>query len=83
MSAVMEPPPYSLWGYVSSTPAAFAEPVYRNPGNAYGTGCVNWTPAYSNNCLFHPGSGQPNMIFQIRGTPAGTVDALFANGFDA
>lgn len=83
MSVVLAPPPYSLWGYVADAQPILSEPVYRNPGNAYGTGCIDWTPAYSNNCLFNPSGGSPHMMFQIRGTPAGTADAIFADGFVA
>lgn len=82
MSVVLEPPPYSLWGFVVSTPAVYGEPVYRNPGDAYGTGCVDWTPAYSNNCLINFAEGVPGMMFQLFGSVTQAPDAIFANGFE-
>lgn len=81
MSVVLDPPPYSLWGY--NAPAVFilSEPVYRNPDNSWGTGCVSWRPAYSNHCLFNPAGGKPNMVFQLIGT-VGMGDQIFADRFE-
>jgi hypothetical protein len=82
MSVVLQPPPYSMWAYVDDTPPAFSEPVYRNPDNVWGTGCVTWTPAYSQRCLVSFSEGMPNMVFQVLGSTV-QADAVFADGFDS
>ncbi len=81
MSAILDPPPYSLWVYNAPPAFVFNEPVYRNPDDHWGTGCVDWTPAYSSNCLFNPAGGKPNMVFQLLGT-VGMSELIFDDGFD-
>jgi hypothetical protein len=81
MSPILEPVPYSLWGYNAPAAHVLNEPVYRNPDGYWGTGCVEWKAAYTNNCLFNPAAGKPNMIFQLLGT-VGAGDAIFDDGFE-
>lgn len=88
MSVVLEPPVNSLWNYVATpdAPGILSEPVYRNPDDHWGTGCVEWTRAYSSQppCLVNFSIGQmPNMMFQVFGNVGGIGDEIFANGFDS
>jgi hypothetical protein len=83
MSVVLEPLPYSLWIYNAPPSYIGYEPAYRNPDDNLGTGCVAWTSAYSNGCLFSfPGAqGKENMVFQLLGT-IGAGDLIFFDGFE-
>lgn len=88
MSVVLEPPVNSLWSYMAIPDAAgiLSEPVYRNPDDHWGTGCVEWTRAYSSQppCLVNFSVGQmPNMMFQVFGTPGAGSDEIFSDGFDS
>ena len=82
MSVVLAPPPYSLWTYNAPSSSVLSEPKYRNPDNTWGTGCIDWTPAYSGGCLINPSTGMPNMVFQLLGS-VGSGDRIFSNGFES
>ena len=49
------------------------ESVWRNPGDAFGTGCTDWSPRYSS-CTVGTG---PDMLFTICGTIVQGCDPLY------
>ena len=57
-------PPQSFWS-VDVDPTIGAPGVWRNPGDAYGTGCTAWSPTTS--CGF----AETNYLFQIIGAVGG------------
>ena len=51
------------WGWVQNTVDQHNPGVWENPGNAFGTGCVTWTP--TNTCI---GTGTDDWAFDLVGT---------------
>ena len=65
------------WGTTSEGSSESA--VWRNPGDGFETGCVDWTPFTVDSCVAMP-PGLVGYAFWLIGQPVGRV---FAGGFEA
>lgn len=78
-STVLVIPPNGMWAYNGAPADILNAAMWRNPGNAFTTGCTAWAPAQQ--CLGNLSGGNPAFRFQVLGSVGG-ADEIFKDGFD-
>ena len=78
-STVIVIPPNGMWAYNGAPADILNAAMWRNPGNAFTTGCTTWAPAQQ--CLGNLSGGNPAFRFQVLGSVGG-ADEIFKDGFD-
>ena len=78
-STVLIIPPSGMWAYNGAPADILNAAMWRNPGNAFTTGCTAWAPVQQ--CLGNMSGGNPAFRFQVLGSVGG-ADDIFKDGFD-